>query len=69
VSLSREEQLEARIAEAHAAWLSRQNAEAELKRLSQYKRMNKAMRDDQARFARQSLEAAGTLSRVLGPRR
>lgn len=69
MSTEREAALEARLAEAGAAWLKKQEADAHLQRLAQYKRMNKAMRDDRHRYFQQSLEASGTLSRVLGPQR
>jgi hypothetical protein len=66
VSLSREEQLQARIEEAHKAWLAKQAADAHLERLGRYKALNKAMREDLARYQREAREANATLSRVLG---
>lgn len=67
MTASCEQQLQARLDEAHAAWLAKQAADAHLQRLAGYKRLNRDMRADQARYFRTSLEAASTLSRVLGP--
>ena len=67
MSASREEQLQARLDEAHKAWLAKQAADAHLQRLAGYKRLNRDMRKDQARFFQDALEVSATLSRVLGP--
>ena len=67
MSASREEQLQARLDEAHKAWIDKQAADANLRRLAGYKHLNREMRKDQARFFQESLEASATLSRVLGP--
>lgn len=56
------------LAQARRAWRAKHDAEDNLKRLRNYKRMNAGMKHDQRVSAEQLAEAEKTLSRILDAR-
>lgn len=53
------------LAQAAAAWTSKQVAESQLARLKRYQRLTPPMREDRGRYEQQLADATDTLNRIF----